>query len=365
MRVGLVIYGSLNTLSGGYLYDRLLVENLARAGHSVEIISLPWRGYAAHLTDNFSNEVRRLLTRKRVDVWLQDEMNHPSLFRLNRDLRRSGGPPLLSIVHHLRSSENHPAVWMPLYRAVERAYLHSLDGCLFNSRTTRQTVEALTGQRRPAAVATPGGDRLMGAVPLGESEIASRCDQDGPLRVLFVGNLTPRKGLHFLLDALGRIPSANWQLDVVGRMNMKPAYTRSLMKTLQASPWKDQVRFHGALDQDELKAVYRSSQVLAVPSSYEGFGIVYLEGFSFGLPAVGTTYGAAGEVIGSGDSGLLIPPGDAPGLAAGLARLANDRGHLLTLSLGARRRYLTFPGWEASMNSARLWIESMAAGGGA
>ena len=54
MRVGLIIYGSLEILSGGYLYDRKLVEALEAHGDEVEIIGLPWRNYARHLADNFS-----------------------------------------------------------------------------------------------------------------------------------------------------------------------------------------------------------------------------------------------------------------------------------------------------------------------
>ncbi len=54
MKIGLVIYGSLDTLSGGYMYDRMLVDYLRAEGDTVEIISLPWRNYAAHLTDNLS-----------------------------------------------------------------------------------------------------------------------------------------------------------------------------------------------------------------------------------------------------------------------------------------------------------------------
>jgi len=52
MKLGFTIYGSLETLSGGYLYDRKLVEYLRSQGDAVEIISLPWRNYTAHLTDN-------------------------------------------------------------------------------------------------------------------------------------------------------------------------------------------------------------------------------------------------------------------------------------------------------------------------
>ena len=103
MRIGLVIYGSLDTLSGGYLYDRMLVEHLRRQGDEVEIFSLPWRDYARHLTDNLSTGLLRRLQGSRLDVLLQDELNHPSLFWLNRRLHVNY--PIVSIVHHLRSSE--------------------------------------------------------------------------------------------------------------------------------------------------------------------------------------------------------------------------------------------------------------------
>ena len=49
MRLGLIIYGSLSTISGGYLYDRQLVEHLTSQGDTVETLSLPWRGYPRHL----------------------------------------------------------------------------------------------------------------------------------------------------------------------------------------------------------------------------------------------------------------------------------------------------------------------------
>ena len=52
MRVGLVIYGSLDTLSGGYLYDRKLVEQLDVLGHSVSVVALAYRDYAKHFADN-------------------------------------------------------------------------------------------------------------------------------------------------------------------------------------------------------------------------------------------------------------------------------------------------------------------------
>ncbi len=54
MRLALLIYGGLDTLSGGYLYDRKMVAYLREHGDDVSLVSLPWRSYPRHLMDNFS-----------------------------------------------------------------------------------------------------------------------------------------------------------------------------------------------------------------------------------------------------------------------------------------------------------------------
>ena len=124
MKLGLLIYGSLDTLSGGYLYDRKLVEYLRTQGDTVEIISLPWRNYAAHLTDNFHFRLPPGL-----DLLIQDELNHPSLISANS---RSHPYPIISLIHHLRCSEQRPAWQNWFYRIIEKRYLNSVDGFIFN-----------------------------------------------------------------------------------------------------------------------------------------------------------------------------------------------------------------------------------------
>ena len=112
MRIGFVIYGSLDTLSGGYLYDRKLVEFLREQGETVEIISLPWRNYAAHLTDNFTFRLP-----KNLDILIQDELNHPSLIFPNQGKHPY---PVISLVHHLRCSELRPKWQNAFYRLLKR-----------------------------------------------------------------------------------------------------------------------------------------------------------------------------------------------------------------------------------------------------
>ncbi len=345
MKIGLLIYGSLDTLSGGYLYDRKLVEYLRAQGDEVKIISLPWRNYAAHLSDNLTFKLPPGL-----DVLIEDELNHPSLLRANCKPRPY---PVISLVHHLRCSELRPRWQNALYKIVERKYLGSVDGFIFNSKTTQNVVNETVSHSKPCVVAYPPTDRFGERIT--EEGIQIRAGR-GPLRVLFLGNVMRRKGLHTLLEALRRLPPSSFVLDVIGSLNVEPEYAEAIRRRVAANGLSSIVRFHGALDNEELAAQMKQAHILVVPSSYEGFGIVYLEGMGFGLPAVGTSAGAAPEVIENGKTGFLIPPEDSSALAARLIDLTRNRAALVELSLNALRRYRRQPQWNETAAKIREFL---------
>lgn len=92
----------------------------------------------------------------------------------------------------------------------------------------------------------------------------------------------------------------------------------------------DHVVFTGAIDDSELAAIYRRSEVFVLPARTvvdspnpkgEGFGIVFLEAMAFGKPVVGPRYGAPAELIREGQNGLLVDPEDAASVAEALATL--------------------------------------------
>jgi len=344
MKIGLVIYGSLDTLSGGYLYDRKLVDYLCSQGDTVEIISLPWRNYTVHLTDNFHFKLP-----PNLDILIQDELNHPSLIAANAGKHAY---PIISLAHHLRCSELRPKWQNAFYRVVEKKYLQSVDGFIFNSKTTKSVVHGLMVNGKPSIVAYPPTDRF--GDPISEDEIIERV-RSNELRILFLGNIIKRKGLHTLLEAL-RLQTLDFRLDVVGSLTSEPKYAQTMQEKVKVLGLTSKVLFHGTLDNEPLIEKLKQAHVLVVPSSYEGFGIVYLEGMCYGLPAIGTTAGAAGEIISDGLDGFLIGPGDVGLLASRLKFLKERRDILIQMSLAARSRYLRQPNWEQTAGQIREFL---------
>ena len=348
MRVGLVIYGSLDTLTGGYLYDRKLVEHLAAHGDDVEVVSLPWRNYARHVSDNASRALARRLDGGRFDVLVQDELNHPSLVLTNRRL----ACPIVAMVHVLRVDELAQSRLRALYAAAERRYLGGVDGAVFCCDATRASAERLVGRPLRGAVAWPCADHLDSPVP-------RRRVRGGPLRVVSVANVVPRKGLHVLVDALARLPHDRWQLTVAGSLEMDRAYVRRVRRRVARLGLQDRVRLVGAVPNREVAAHLSDGDVLVVPSSFEGLAIAYLEAMRAGLPVIASTAGGAGEVIDDGTEGWLVAPGDAQTLAARLGQLCEDRELLARMGLAARRRAERHPRWDESLGRVRAFLRTV------
>ncbi len=347
MKIGLVIYGSIDTISGGYLYDRKLVSHLRSCGEAIETISIPPGSYGSHLLDNFSF---RLPTD--FDILIEDELVHPSVLAANA--LRIRDVPVISLVHNLHSSERRTEWQNSLYRLFEKRHVSSVDGFIFNSAITRDSVQRLIGDDKPHVLAPPGGDRLGS---LSAEAVRLRAAHTGPLRLLFLANVTPLKGLHVLLEALAGLPNGSCALDVAGSLTVDSDYARRMQQQAAALPAP--ARFHGVLDGEALAALLKASDVLVIPSYWEGFGIAYLEGMAFGLPAIGTTAGAIPQLIRDGVNGYIIAPGHSAALRVILGRLAADRQLRERLSLNALQYFESCPTWEQSGEMVRGFLRQV------
>ena len=359
MRVGLIIFGSLDTLTGGYFYDRRLLEYLGSRGDQTRVVSLPLRTYPRHLADNFSPSLARRLARERFDILVQDELNHPSLVMLNRWLKARADYPIVALVHLLRSSERRASLLRHAYAVVERRYMGTVDAAVFNCHTTRQAAEGLLGRSLPGVVAYPGCDHM--GVQLTEAEVVTRARAAGPLRVISIANVIPGKGLHDLVTALARLPAGSWRLTVAGSLTTDRIYVEHLRCLIGRLGLDANVDLLGSVPNQRIAEHLARSHLLALPSSYEALGIAYLEAMWFGLPVIATSAGGAHEVVDDGREGFFVAPGDAEALSEYLRLLMTDRELLLQMGLAARRRAARHPSWDESFQCARELLSSLVA----
>jgi glycosyltransferase involved in cell wall biosynthesis len=349
MHVGLLIYGDINTQSGGYLYDRKLVAGLQQLGDTVEIISLPHRSYLRELCQQAS---LGSLVRPGLDVMIQDELVHPSVWRINHQLKQQTGIPLAGLVHLFSACARQPLYRAWLHRLAEQRYIRSVDGLILNSRNTLQQACELVGRDNLPAhvVAVPAGNNFT------STSHKSDAAATGPLRLLYAGNVIRQKGLHILLKALASLPRQDYKLTVAGRLDMEPGYVNAIRKQIKQLQLESQVVLTGPQQSAELASTYQTHQLFVLPSVNEAYGIVYIEAQQFGLPVIGTTAGGAGEIITDDYNGYLIQPDDSATLGRLLASLHADRTKLQTLGNNAQAAYRQHPTWEDTCRTIRTFL---------
>ncbi|MDX2175661.1 MAG: glycosyltransferase family 4 protein [Candidatus Sumerlaeia bacterium] len=145
-----------------------------------------------------------------------------------------------------------------------------------------------------------------------------------PMRVLYTGQLNRYKGVHTLVDAVGRFAAARGKdsISVTVAGDGDPAYVAELKNAAAAT--SAAFRFTGRLPRHELPALYRAHDVFVFPSIWrEPFGLTHLEAMCSGLPVVSTADGGQGEFLRDGDNALVFPKEDAGALAERLGRLAD------------------------------------------
>ncbi len=177
--------------------------------------------------------------------------------------------------------------------------------------------------------------------PFGSPPVAGdrdrRCDGvSRPLRVLFAGSMTQRKGLADLFAAMRRLGRADVELVVMGSPLAPLAFYRREYAAFRYEP----PRPHGAVLE-----LMRSCDVLALPAIVEGRALVQQEALACGLPLIVTRHAGADDLVEEGRTGFLVPIRDPDALAERIAWFADRRSALEDFRVHTRRKATT-TGWE-------------------
>lgn len=164
----------------------------------------------------------------------------------------------------------------------------------------------------------------------------------GPLRVLYVGSLSQRKGLSYALDGV-KAMGDQVNLTLIGRISSPEC--RPLVAALELHHWIESLPHHQILEQ------MRQHDVLLLPSLFEGFALVIGEALSQGLPVIATSNSGATEVVRDGIEGFIVPIRNSQAIADRLHQLATNNNVLTAMRHACLRRAaeLSWAGYEQGL----------------
>ena len=226
--------------------------------------------------------------------------------------------------------------WLPLMAKLRlwRRWRDSFNRIVANSNATRQRLEA---------EGVVVDEVVWNGVPTVPARLSG---PSGPPTVVFAGRLAPEKGADVLLRAFAMIASKipDSRLVIAGDGPMRSF----LEKESEEAGLGDRVEFAGHLLRRELETRFADAWVQAVPSTWdEPFGIVAAEAMMRGTAVVASHSGGLAEIVESGQTGTLVPPGDASALARALIPFLSDRTEADRAGRAGRSRALARFGEDA------------------
>ncbi|CAM5196801.1 D-inositol-3-phosphate glycosyltransferase [Castellaniella defragrans] len=334
--VRFVVAGDPAQVTGGYLYDARIVQALRQAGWRVETVGLPGR-----FPDPDDCAAQALATALAgfdpADLVVIDGLvlgGLPEVLeRYARALR------MVALIHHpladeygLASDRAHR------FRVSERQALGNVRRVVASSAFTARHLIADYGVPADRVdVVEPGTDRP-------DPSVVGGVDRDGPVRLLCVATLVPRKGHRLLVEALAEVRDLAWSCECVGDVRRDLACAEAVRREVDRLQLGARIALTGVLPPAALARKYREAQVFVLPSHYEGYGMVAAEALAYGLPIVTTTGGALRQTVPAAAC-LRVPPGNPAALADALRRVIVDTGARARLAAGARAAARALPDW--------------------
>jgi glycosyltransferase involved in cell wall biosynthesis len=331
----LVIPRGFHARTGGFIYDRRIVETLRNCGWRVSVheldASFPLPGDSA-LRDAASTLTRiRAGSRVVIDGLALGGM--PDIAE-----REAARLRLIALIHHPLALETGLAEeTAQRLREGERRALAAVSRVIVTSRTTARALDDYGVAQARIAVVQPGTDPAPKAEGSGEH---------GP-HLLCVASLTQRKGHAVLLEALAGLRHLPWRLTCVGSVERDPTTAVAVRRQIVTSGLGGRVRLLGEIDESALASEYRRADGFVLASHYEGYGMVLAEALARGLPIVACAGGAVAETVPE-SAALLVPPASSGALRTALSRLIRDDDLRARLRKGAEDARRALPTWQTA-----------------
>ena len=161
--------------------------------------------------------------------------------------------------------------------------------------------------------------------------------------MLFVGSISVRKGIRYLIEAFHKISHPGKKLVLVG-----PNANDGALKDLTITP---DIIFTGVLKGKNLEEAYQSADIFCLPSIEEGLALVVGEALSYGLPTIATTNTGADDIINNDEQGFIVPIRDSISIYQKLQALIDDKDLYERIRSNAYKKSKDLNGWEETGNN--------------
>lgn len=341
--VHFVIPGDLDTPTGGYAYDRAVLEHLPTYDVDVRHLRLPGSFPFPSMAD-LAETARLLAAVPAGDVLLIDGLAHGVL---TEEIFAGVAAPVVALHHHplgletgLSEAESQRLL------ALEKAALAQARHVIVSSNTTAETLRELgMVLSSPITVALPGTPDRPRAV--GTHAAYLRAGEEKlppPFQIISVGSIIPRKGYDILIDALARLPLGTWRSSIAGSLELDPACAAAIKAQIDRNGLTDHVTLTGALNAADMAHLYSTADIYCLPSRYEGYGMAFASALRSGLPIIAAHAGAVPETV-PPHTGVIVPVDDTDALTDALIRMMTDGALRERLSEAAWTHGQTLPRW--------------------
>lgn len=344
LRAAFVIPGDLSLPTGGYGYDRQVLNHAAAAGLDLIHCPIPG-GYPFPDAAALADTARTIAALPAGCPLLIDGLAYGAM---PAEMIRAFARPVVELCHH-------PLAVEPGLEASAAARLAA------SERTAMALARAIivTGQDTARLVARDfavAEEKITVALPGTERAQRARGSGSSTLRIIAVGSVIPRKAYDVLVRAMAELTDLDWTLSIIGATAHAPDTVAEVETLIQALHLQNRIHLTGPMTTAQLDAAYGGADLFVMSSLYEGYGMVIAEAMARGLPIVATTGGAAAETL-HPQAGLKVPPGMSQPLAKAIREMLATPSLRYSFSDGSWQAGQRLPGWDDTARSIARVIE--------
>ena len=332
-----IVPGTLGTRTGGYIYDRHMVEGLRMRGWSVKVEEIELVQAERVFADIPSGT-----------LVLVDGLAFSALPEVAE--REASRLRLVALVHQPRGMEiGIDAGARTRVEANERRALGAARLVVVTGKTSVAVLARYGLSSNRIVVIEPGTERTPA-----RRSMLSHGSKGHPVQLLCVATLNPGKGHEILLRALASLLEPEWCLTCVGSLTRDRQTTARVQSLVHELRLEDRVTLTGELDEAGVADWYDRADLFVLATLQETYGMAVAEALAHGLPVISTATGAIPDLVGS-DAGIVVSLGSvdalAEALAEALSRTLNDAGLRERFAAGARRVREHLPTWDEAVDT--------------